>query len=347
MGDDITIAFTHKLIRKVGFQEAVILSQIHYWVQKNKRDGRNFHDGRYWTFNSFEKWHEQFFWWDIRTLKRYFSKLKNAGYIIVGNYNKYRRDRTKWYTLNYELLPELQDEPSKEPESEEMTKCKNVTMLQSDKMPLPLPENTYTREYQDMRASKNFSPPMCMNASVYTCSGNENFEGDNADKGKVSREITVSYLIDRFGAKPTSDAFKLLHEYIKYIYPEARGRSHKPVDERHMNKYAYNVLVCSAIIRNRGLDTVMAILEHAAYEEKKYDPTIDHVSAPKALGLWGINAGFLLHSDIENNCMNYKVDTEKETDCSEKLVKELRDDYVPLSGLTETEDEWDESAIPF
>ena len=328
-------------------EKAAILTQIHYWIQKNKQEGRNFHDGRYWTYNSFENWHKQFVWCSLRTLKNWFDKLENEDkFLITGCYNKDGRDRTKWYTINYELLPELTEE-SHEPDTvDEIAKCNSCTMQSATVAPT-IPYTNYNKEYQDMRASINFSPPMCMNASVYTCSGNENLEGDNADKGKVSREITVGYLIDRFGAKPTSDAFKLIHEYIKYIYPEARGRSHKPVDERHMSKYAFNVLVCSAIIRNRGLDTVMAILEHAAYEEKKYDPTIDHVSAPKALGLWGINVGYLLHSDIENNCMNYKVDTEKETDCSEKLVKELRDDYVPLSGLTETEDEWDESAIPF
>ena len=43
----------------------------------------------------------------VDTVKRTFAKLEKAGYLLVGNYNKDPRDKTKWYTINDEKLEEL------------------------------------------------------------------------------------------------------------------------------------------------------------------------------------------------------------------------------------------------
>ena len=44
----------------IGLNEAIILQQVHYWLELNKKEGKNFHKGRYWTYNTYEEWHEQF-----------------------------------------------------------------------------------------------------------------------------------------------------------------------------------------------------------------------------------------------------------------------------------------------
>ena len=43
----------------------------------------------------------------IDTVKRTFSKLEKMGYLIVGNFNKDPRDKTKWYSINDKKLEEL------------------------------------------------------------------------------------------------------------------------------------------------------------------------------------------------------------------------------------------------
>ena len=36
----------------LGLKQALILQQVNYWIEVNKKKKRNFHEGRYWTYNS-------------------------------------------------------------------------------------------------------------------------------------------------------------------------------------------------------------------------------------------------------------------------------------------------------
>ena len=84
-----------------SLDEAVILQQIHYWIEKKQ----NYRDGRYWVYNSMGKWMQQFPWIKSRTtLTRYFNNLEKKGLLITGNYNKAGFDKTKWYTIDYSAL---------------------------------------------------------------------------------------------------------------------------------------------------------------------------------------------------------------------------------------------------
>ncbi len=103
--DEFPILVDRVLAQKIGLNEAIVIQQLHYWIMQNKRQNNNFYDGRYWTFNSFTKWQsETFYFWSIDTIKRTFKKLENEGILITGNYNKKGYDRTKWYSIDYEIL---------------------------------------------------------------------------------------------------------------------------------------------------------------------------------------------------------------------------------------------------
>jgi len=94
-----------ELADEVGVNEAIILSQLHYWIEKNKENHVNFRDGRTWVFQTYKEWNEQFTFWCEKTIKRIFLRLERQGYIISANYNKIGYDKTKWYTINYDELP--------------------------------------------------------------------------------------------------------------------------------------------------------------------------------------------------------------------------------------------------
>ena len=103
--DDFPILVDRVLAQNIGLNEAIVIQQLHYWIMQNKRQNKNFYDGRYWTFNSFENWHKDtFYFWGLSTIKRTFKKLENEGLLIIGNYNKKGYDRTKWYSINYDEL---------------------------------------------------------------------------------------------------------------------------------------------------------------------------------------------------------------------------------------------------
>jgi len=92
------------LARTIGLNEAIILQQIHYWLQKSK----NVREGQTWVYKSVREWQTEFPFWSTNTIERTLKKLEQQQLIMVGNYNKYKSDRTKWYTIQYENIAELE-----------------------------------------------------------------------------------------------------------------------------------------------------------------------------------------------------------------------------------------------
>lgn len=93
-----------ELARILGLNESIVIQQIHYWIEINKKKNHNFRDGRTWTYNSYPEWQEQFPFWSESTIKRIIVRLEKEGYIISTQYNKKTYDKTKWYTLDYEKI---------------------------------------------------------------------------------------------------------------------------------------------------------------------------------------------------------------------------------------------------
>ena len=88
------------LAKAIGINEAIIIQQIHYWIQQKK----HIHDGRYWTYNTYKEWLKQFEFLSESTLKRAIRKLEDLGLLMSNNYSKSPFDHTKWYTIDYETL---------------------------------------------------------------------------------------------------------------------------------------------------------------------------------------------------------------------------------------------------
>lgn len=101
--DDYPLMVSPLLAKEIGLNEAIVLQQIHYWVQKQI----NFEDGRYWVYNSYEEWMKQFPFWSLSTVKRIFRSLEDSELILSNNFNKLRIDKTKWYSVNYDKIKEL------------------------------------------------------------------------------------------------------------------------------------------------------------------------------------------------------------------------------------------------
>lgn len=89
---------------KIGLNEAIFIQQVHYWCQVNEKRGQNQKEGHYWMYSTLEGWQEQLPFWSTSTIKRIIAKLENQGYLISGNFNKMKIDRTKWYRVDYEKL---------------------------------------------------------------------------------------------------------------------------------------------------------------------------------------------------------------------------------------------------
>lgn len=86
-------------VKKYGESEAIMLTVLRGWLRTNRAEGRNIRDGYVWTYNSARKWADELEFWNEDKVKRLLRELEKKGAIIVGNYNKMKSDRTKWYSM--------------------------------------------------------------------------------------------------------------------------------------------------------------------------------------------------------------------------------------------------------
>lgn len=134
-----------RLAKAIGLNEAIFLQQVHYWLNKSK----HFYDGYYWIYNTYEDWLEQFPFWSNATLRRIVNKLEKKELIIVGNYNKLKIDKTKWYRVNYDLLNRMSSPCAQN----EQSGC-SKRAVEEVNMSKPLPETTTENNNNNICAAK-------------------------------------------------------------------------------------------------------------------------------------------------------------------------------------------------
>lgn len=112
--DKIVMANMELGVALNSLDEAIVLNQLNYWIERNKDANRNFRDGHYWAYNSYEAWRKQDFpVWSATKIKRIFTSLEGKGIVLSANYNKLAIDKTKWYTIDYDKLKKFIEEYSK------------------------------------------------------------------------------------------------------------------------------------------------------------------------------------------------------------------------------------------
>lgn len=85
---------------KVGVHAAVLFDNIFFWVEKNRANGDNIHDGKAWVYNSRKAFAELFPYMTDQQVRRGLERLKAYGMIETGNFNKSPYDRTLWYSVS-------------------------------------------------------------------------------------------------------------------------------------------------------------------------------------------------------------------------------------------------------
>ena len=85
--------------KQYGVDEAIVIYNLLYWIAKNKANNKNEFDGSTYTYNSISAFKSLFPFWTERQIGRILKSLENQNVIKVGNYNKAKYDRTKWYAF--------------------------------------------------------------------------------------------------------------------------------------------------------------------------------------------------------------------------------------------------------
>jgi hypothetical protein len=194
--------------------EAIILNQLNYWLEINKKADKNFIDGKYWVYNSYAEWRENDFpYWSEKTIQRTFTRLENKGIVISANYNKMCIDKTKWYSIDFEVLEEMiKAYDSNKISEEDKMSCREG---QYDR---PIPKNT-TKDY-------SYAFPK---GKGTLCFSDEKAVGQSNVKYRIE---DVPYLIGQY-AEPNTLGSRIidLRNIIQYFI----SRYEKESDIRHID----------------------------------------------------------------------------------------------------------------
>lgn len=113
--------FDTDVAKLVGADAAAIFQNVMFWCMRNAANGKNEHDGRFWTYNSARALAELFPWLSAKQVRNALSKLERAGLVVSGNYNKVGYDRTKWYAVGDEGLRFCEISPAKPQDADAQT----------------------------------------------------------------------------------------------------------------------------------------------------------------------------------------------------------------------------------
>ena len=178
----------------VGLNEAIVLQQFHYWIEKNKTTGTNCIDGHVWTYGTIQEYRDRDFrFWSVDTVKRTIGSLVKRNFLIKGNYNKMKMDHTNWYAVNYTAIAEWINQNAftsteeYEKAQSNSAKCPDRTVqntpIEEGKMPQAIQENKKQKNKQE---NKKYINNNRLNNKTNTenlpCeSENHTFAGKNAN----------------------------------------------------------------------------------------------------------------------------------------------------------------------
>lgn len=105
----MTYQFDANIAALYGVDESIMIYNLSFWIRKNEANGKHFHDGRFWTYNSIEAFTKLFPFWTARQIRRILKSLEEKNVIVTGNYNTSAYDRTTWYAFADSFLQKGQN----------------------------------------------------------------------------------------------------------------------------------------------------------------------------------------------------------------------------------------------
>lgn len=143
--------FNVNLAKKYGIEEAILIHNMYFWINKNAVNNKHLYHGRYWTYNTQKALSDLFPYIHETKIQRSLKHLYECGFIIKGNFNKNKLDRTCWYAFSDEALSILQNE------GYDISKMKNAKLQNEVTIPDSKHTDSNTDEKEDTNVSKKES----------------------------------------------------------------------------------------------------------------------------------------------------------------------------------------------
>ena len=120
------------LAAKVGLHESIILQQVHFWLNIKRTSADRYRDywragadgtPRWWVASTLTGWGRRFYFLSDSTIRRALASLVDQGLLYAEQLADDTRDKTLWYSINYErlealLTPGSDNEPSPTPQED-------------------------------------------------------------------------------------------------------------------------------------------------------------------------------------------------------------------------------------
>ena len=80
------------LAKEIGLHEAVILQQIHYWLERSN----HLINGCRWIYNTYRAWQQQFPFLSLAAIRRAITRLEGLNLLKTERFDKQSWNQTKW-----------------------------------------------------------------------------------------------------------------------------------------------------------------------------------------------------------------------------------------------------------
>lgn len=230
--------FDSQIAVEYGVNAAILLQNLHYWIEKNRANEVNFFDGKYWTYNSVKAFRELFPYMSTKAINTALAKLLEAGILVTGNYNQSAYDRTLWYAITE----------------------RGYSILTKSEIHLPKTENEFAEAEQPIPDNKPNSKPDISNNSQKE---NEQKKKSSSDDGDAPPDVSPASGTDARPKKEEkvfdkdSDAYQaasFLARQKEKHYPDL-----KPPEEKDLQRWASDFDKCNRIDK-RSWDDISDVL---------------------------------------------------------------------------------------
>ena len=92
-------SFNIDIAKEYGMFEAVLYNHFLFWIKKNKANGKNYKDGRFWTYSSIKALCDLFPYMTKNQIEYSIKKLIDNKVLLKAVYNDNSYDRTSWYAF--------------------------------------------------------------------------------------------------------------------------------------------------------------------------------------------------------------------------------------------------------
>ena len=96
--------FPPLIAERYGVNAAIFLRDIYHWCETNQNNDENFHDGRWWTYQTITGLCRRHTYWTKNQMEHIIRTCKEKGALLSGHFSENQFDRTCWYALTDEAL---------------------------------------------------------------------------------------------------------------------------------------------------------------------------------------------------------------------------------------------------